>query len=260
MATWEDGPEYAPVDWPTGFVAPNIASLQASATTPSPSSEPPTQAPARFDQPRDPVPPLESLKPAPTQTRNPADPFQVATAVMTAGSAWESAHSTQATAAPASVAPWTPDQAVTSAYPPPQQLPGFPAPGTPEWFGPPAQYDAKNVRVPLTVGNVAEGFSWGIIITLVVGAAISFLSPILLIISVLIAQQVRYRRRIVRTGIIAAMALVAISGAVSLATTYDTEIAWGTMCSVSVWTCVLLLIFGFGVTAFAIRNGDRPED
>ena len=259
MATWEDGPEYAPVEWPTGFVAPEVAPLSMAAPTSDPSAGAPAEPPTRFDQPHDPVPPLADLVPTTAPTRDPSEPFQVESAVMTAGSAWGSAHSTQAVAAPEAAAMWTPDQAVASSYPPPAPVQGFPAPGTPGWFGPPTAYEESSVHVPLTVGTVGEGLSWGIIITLVLGGIIAYLSPVLLVISFLLAGQVRYRRRLVRIGIIAAMAIVAIAGAGAMVGTSDATLAWESMDTASVWSCWLLIVFGLALSAYAIRSGEHPE-
>jgi hypothetical protein len=259
VATWEDGPEYAPVEWPTGFVAPDTAPLSVAAPTSDPSAGAPAEAPAGFDQPHDPVPALADLVPTTAPTRDPSEPFQVESAVITAGSAWGSAHSTQAVAAPETAPIWTPDQAVASSYPPPQPAQGFPAPGTPGWFGPPTAYEPSTVHVPLTVGTVAEGLSWGIIITLILGGLIAYLSPVLLVISFLLAGQVRYRRRLVRIGIIVAMAIVAVAGAGGMVGYSDAGLAWESMGAASLWSCWLLIAFGLALSAYAIRRGERPE-
>ncbi len=259
MATWEDGPEYAPVEWPTGFVAPAIEPLSAAPTSTDPSVDAPAEPPARFDQPRDPVPPLAALVPTTAPTRDPVEPFQVVSAVVTAGSAWGSAHSTQAVALPAAPTTWTPDQAVTSAYPQPQPAQGFPAPGTPQWFGPPTTYDSNQMRVPLTVGAVAEGLSWGLIITLLLGGIINYLSPVLLVIALFLTGQVNYRRRIVKFGVILALVIVGVAGAGGLVGTSDAMLAWESMDAASVWSCWLLIVFGLVVQVISIRSGDRPE-
>ena len=260
MATWEDGPEYAPAEWPTAFVAPDTAPLAAAEPHLDLSAGASAVPPVRYEEPKEPVPPLADLAPAPTAVRDPAEPFQVVSAVMTTGSAWGSAHSTQAVAVPTAVPAWTPDQAVASAYPPPQPSQGFPAPGTPEWFGPPtAPYEAGQVSVPLTVGTVAEGMSWGLIITLVLGGILAYLSPVLLLIAFFLTGQVRYRRRVMKVAIIVAMAIVAIAGAGAMMGTSDATLAWESMGTASVWCSWLLILFGAGLSVFAIRGGEHPE-
>ncbi len=260
MATWEDGPEYAPVDWPSAFVAPNAGPLSTAAAELDASAGAPAAPPERYEQPKNPVPALADLVPAPAAVRDPAEPFHVASAVMTASSAWGSAHSTQAIAAPVSSPAWTPEQAVTSPYPPPQPLQGFPAPGTPEWFGPAAApYEANPIRVPLTVGTVAEGVSWGVLITLLLGGVLSYLSPVLLLIAFFLSSQVRYRRGVMKVAIIVAMAIVVVSGAGAMAGGADGTLAWESMATASVWSCWLLIVFGALLSVLAIRRGEHPE-
>ncbi len=260
MATWEDGPEYAPVEWPSAFVAPDALPLTAAAPHLDASAGASVVPPERFEQPKEAVPALADLVPAPGDVRDPAEPFHVASAVMTAGSAWGSAHSTQAFAVPAALPAWTPDQAVASAYPPPQAVQGFPAPGTPEWFGPPtAPYEPEQVHVPLNVGTVAEGMSWGLIITLLLGGILSYLSPVLLLIAFLLTGQVRYRRREMKVAIIVAMVIVVIAGAGAMAGTSDATLAWESMDTASVWCCWLLILVGASLSVLAIRRGERPE-
>ena len=256
MATWEDGPEYAPVDWPSGFVAPAIPPLSEAVPAPDLSAGAPAEPPARFDAPHDPVPPLAALVPATGPTRNPVEPFQVASAVVTDGSAWGSVHSVQSIAAPTAVVTWTPDQAVAPAYPPPAPMQGFPAPGTPEWFGPPTAYETNQLQVPLTVGNVAEGLSWGLIITLLLGGVVTFLSPVLLAIGFFLVSQTQFRRQIVKIGFILALVIVGLAGVGGLVGSDD---AWGPMTTTSVVSCWLLLVYGIVVQVVAIRSGDRPE-
>lgn len=256
MATWEDGPEYAPVDRPAGFVAPAIPPLSEAASSTDLSWGAPTEPPARFDAPQDPVPPLAALVPSTGPTRNPTEPFQVASALVTDGSAWGSVHSVQAIAVPAHVTTWTPDQAVAPAYPPPAAMQGFPAPGTPQWFGPPTTYETNQLQVPLTAGNVAEGLSWGLIITLVLGGIVSFLSPVLLAIGFFLVSQTQFRRQIVKVGFILALVIVGLAGAGGIVGSDD---AWAPMTTTSVISCWVLLVYGVVVQVVAIRSGDRPE-
>lgn len=259
MATWEDGPEYAPVEWPTGFVAPPVEPLASASPDLDPSAGAPLVPPARFDAPTDPTPPLAALVPDTGPTRNPQEPFEVVSAMVTAGSAWGSAHSVQSVPLPATAPVWTPDQAVASTYAPPPPAEGFPAPGTPQWFGPPTMYESTRMRVPLTAGNVAEGLSWGLIITLMLGGIIAYLSPVLLVIGFFLVGQVRYRQRLVRFGMILAMAIVGLAGAGGVVGTGDAAVAWESMGTVSQVACWLLILYGLVVEVVAIRGGDRPE-
>lgn len=259
VATWEDGPEYAPVDWPSGFVAPAITPLSDVPPAPDPSAGAPVEPPARFDAPQDPVPPLTALVPDLGPVRDPYEPFQVVSAVVTDGSAWGSVHSVQAVAAPAAPMVWTPDQAVASAYAPPPPMQGFPAPGTPEWFGPGAAYETNQLQVPLSAATVTQGLSWGLIITLLLGGVMSFLSPLLLVVAYFLVSQTRYRKRIIRIGFYMAMVILALAFAGAYLGSGDVDVAWTSMGTISVVSCWLLLLYGLVVQVVAIRGGDHPE-
>ncbi len=101
MATWEDGPEYAPLERPDAFADPSVATVGLAAPPPAPVPPPaPTERPA-FADPGQPVPPLAALVPAPPARRDPNVPFDVAASLMTAEtSAWASSHFPTAPAGP----------------------------------------------------------------------------------------------------------------------------------------------------------------
>lgn len=256
MATWEDGPEYAPVDWPTGFIAPATSVLSAAPLTTGTSAGAPTTPPERFDPPREPVPSLVTLVPSTGPSRDPREPFQVAAAIITDGSAWGSAHSVQAIASPAAPTGWTPEQAVAPVYAPPPPVQGYPAPGTPQWFGPPATYESSQFQVPLTAASVAEGLGWGMIITLVLGGIVPLLSPVLLVIAFFLIGQTRFRTRVLKVGFIVAMAIVGLAGVGGFVGSED---AWGPMGTTSMIGCWVLLVYGIVIQVVAIQHGDRPE-
>ncbi|MDR2929707.1 MAG: hypothetical protein LBV06_02190 [Propionibacteriaceae bacterium] len=82
MATWKDGPRYAPVDRPTGFAQPAVEiGLTAPEAPPSLPSAPPT-APETFTATPD-QPGLEQILPAEPSPRDPQTPFAVAAAQLT---------------------------------------------------------------------------------------------------------------------------------------------------------------------------------
>jgi hypothetical protein len=101
MATWEDGPEYAPLERPDAFADPSAATVGLEAPPSAPLPPPvPTERPV-FADPGQPVPPLASLVPAPPAQRDPNVPFDVAASLMTAEtSAWASSHFPTAPAGP----------------------------------------------------------------------------------------------------------------------------------------------------------------
>ncbi|MGJ3508776.1 hypothetical protein [Enemella sp. A6] len=93
MATWEDGPEYAPHEPPAHFAAPETAPLSTAPVRPTPSAGAPVQPPREFAAPQ--AAPLAQIGTGPgLNSRNPSQPFAVAAATMTDGtSAWGAAHS-----------------------------------------------------------------------------------------------------------------------------------------------------------------------
>ena len=116
MATWEDGPEYAPLERPEAFAEPAVATVGLQATPPPPSAAPaPVERPV-FADPTQPVPALATLVPEPPAARNPEQPFDVVSSVMTADtSAWASAHWTGR----GSAGPQAPTAVPAAAPPPP---------------------------------------------------------------------------------------------------------------------------------------------
>jgi hypothetical protein len=147
MATWEDGPEYAPIERPSHFQNPDAPPLTAAPQRAHVAASAPESRPG-FEYPSTPVRPLASLIPmVRDEPRDPQKPFAVVSSTMTSDSAWGAVHWAAPTGRP--VGPtvgWSP--AVVTSHPRPDQpiavgtafgqKPGhFPAPGTPGWFGPP---------------------------------------------------------------------------------------------------------------------------
>lgn len=152
MATWEDGPEYAPVERPAEFTTPAAHPLEVVPPEPQQAALAPKARPA-FDGPSAAVAPLQDLVPAVAGLRDPARPFDVVASTVTSmDSAWGSAHSNgpglasgaagdggpaPSVALPAQPYPVPPPypapQAYPQAYPSPQAYP--PPTGTP-WPGP----------------------------------------------------------------------------------------------------------------------------
>lgn len=121
MATWEDGPEYAPLERPDEFADPSAGTVGLEPPPAVPAPPPaPIERPA-FGDPGQPVPPLASLVPVPPAQRDPQQPFDVATSLVTAeSSAWASTHWS---------APGSPGQHPATAAP--SGLPALSGPPTP---------------------------------------------------------------------------------------------------------------------------------
>lgn len=146
MATWEDGPEYAPVERPDAFSEPTADTVGLEAP-PAPAVPPP--APVErpvFADPQQAVPQLDTLVPVPPDQRDPSVPFDVASSVMTADtSAWASAHwSSPGQSGPAQ-GPTQPG--------PPQAGPSAPAPYAPPPGPSPAPRNGTNPYGPSTNGH-----------------------------------------------------------------------------------------------------------
>ncbi|HEU5484076.1 MAG TPA: hypothetical protein VFU98_04145 [Microlunatus sp.] len=118
MATWEDGPEYAPLQRPDAFAEPDVATSGLQSPPPPPILPPaPAERPV-FDDPTQPVPPLHTLVPAPPAGRDPEQPFDVVASLMTSeSSAWASAHWTGRQSGSPAGAPTEAPAAATPAMP-----------------------------------------------------------------------------------------------------------------------------------------------
>lgn len=157
MASWTDGPEYAPHERPDAFVAPDAAPLAPADGTHRPLPGAPAEPPA-YAEPTASVP-LADVAPPAGPSRDPREAFEVVTTPLTQGpgtltpttpapaapatptplppptaswptaswptasgptSAWGSAHAP--TAHPRPTAPWGPDQPVALPPQPPQHV------------------------------------------------------------------------------------------------------------------------------------------
>ena len=265
MATWEDGPEYAPLQRPTEFSPPPGAPLETG-SAPAPVAPPPPAPPPpvrpTFTDPADPVAPLATIDPAVGPDRDPTIPFDVASATVTpAGSAWGAVHwsATPAASPTAGPAGWPPASqpawpapavaypaspagqppgpalplthdggapAPRMAFPAPYDSPppaplgpaalpppmnGFPAPGTPQWFGP-GPHLPPPPPAPVTARRVVDAATPGLCVTLAIGGLISLLAPVTLAVAFVLAGRVSVARDKVRHTFRIAFALLGVIG------------------------------------------------
>lgn len=140
MATWQDGPEYAPLVPPSGYepvvrVTPDTdrAPEDSQDTAQSRSARAPLAQP-EFTSPTGAVP-LGSVTSEPAGQRDPHRPFDVVSRTTTGRSPWQAVHAVPSPppAAPPAVAPWTagPPAAAPAAAPAPPAPPFFPSPSGP---------------------------------------------------------------------------------------------------------------------------------
>ena len=216
MATWQDGPEYAPLERPDVFSVPPVAPLEVAAP-PAPLPAAPADRP-RFDSPAEPVAPLAALVPVPTDVRDPQRPFDVVSSSLTAAGAWGSAHGTlpqgdlplggpaaTATAWPApgwaggapDAGPFgdgsSPPRAPGDPYglpPAPGAGPGFPAPGTPAWFSP-GDPGLPVAPVPVDARQVLYAATHGLVVVLVIGILLHTLAPVLVVVAFVLCRQAK---------------------------------------------------------------------
>ncbi len=128
MATWKDGPEYAPVERPFGFAQPDAAPLPHGAPPPPLPASPNGTPPQDMQEPTNAIP-LAKLEPAQEESRDPKIPFAVAQTV--ANSALVQAPEPSEVQAPDPSA-WGAVRRAPS-FPPPDQMPPVnpQMPGTP---------------------------------------------------------------------------------------------------------------------------------
>jgi hypothetical protein len=242
MATWEDGPEYAPLERPEEFTSPAVEPLDLAPPPPVPAALP-AQRPV-FTDPSDPVAPLAALVPAPADDRDPQQPFAVVSSNLTSGSAWGSAHQPAPVAPALPAAPTFGPPAPFGAAPVPQPWPAlatpapapwptaphlatppagaplypsnpFPAPGTPQWFGPGA-YGEQPEPDPVGPRQVLDAATPGLLLVLGVGALVFVLSPLMLVIAFALASRVTAAQASVRRALGIALAVVGFFGLVGL--------------------------------------------
>jgi hypothetical protein len=224
MATWEDGPEYAPIERPSDFQTPDAPPLAPAAPYAQVAGRAPKNRPV-FDNPSAPVAPLSSLIPkVREEPRDPQKPYAVVSSAMTSDSAWGAVHWASPTGRPVesagpgggsggAIAPNSrPDQPTivrnaSSNVPAP-----FPAPGTPGWFGPAAHQQQPQQSPPVTAKAVLDAATPGLCMCLIIGGLVYVLAPIVLCISVGLAGRVKIATEEVRRAHVFALVVLAVLG------------------------------------------------
>jgi hypothetical protein len=222
VATWEDGPEYAPIERPSAFQNPDAAPLKIAAPYPQMAAWAPKGRPV-FDSPEKPVAPLSTLLPAREEPRDPQEPFAVVSSTMTSDSAWGAVHWASPTSQPAgarAAGGSTPPPGAR--YPSPEQpmvvqsgnspTPGnFPTPGTPSWWGPGPPARQPRPTSPVTARAVLDAATPGLCICLLIGGLVYVFSPIVLWIGVGLLARVKVAkdevRRAYKFGLVALAAI-----------------------------------------------------
>lgn len=264
MATWEDGPEYAPRVRPQAFVIPEaepLAPVQALAPAPAyPEAEP------HFNPPSGDAPELAALVPSLAPGRNPNVPFEVVTAAVTAPGP-NHAGSPSATRSP--YEPFGPPGPSLKGYLPVQpmvdptaQLNPAPlnAPGTQQWFAPPPPQQAPAAPPAVTIGQIFTAITPAVLITFAVGALFAWLSLFMLALAFTLSARIAYRRESVRRAFSVAFVILAAFGGVSLLTDgWNADVLFDSLASGAQLACWLLPLVVFGIVGSALRAGERPD-
>jgi hypothetical protein len=225
MATWEDGPEYAPIERPADFQTPAAPPLKIAPPYTQAAAWAPKNRPV-FDNPSEKVTPLSSLVPVSgEEPRDPQKPFAVVSTTMTSDSAWGAVHWSSPRSQPIGgpAAPGRLASAAPAPYPPPDQpiavrnatntLPGaFPAPGTPGWFAPGPYDQQQPPSNPVTAKAVLDAATPGLCMCLIIGGLVYVLSPIILCICVGLAGRVKVATAEVRRAHTFGLVVLAILG------------------------------------------------
>ena len=271
MATWEDGPEYAPRERPSSFAEPPVAPLDQPPAVAQPAAGAPAERP-QFGQPAAPVAPLADLVPAPADVRDPQRPFDVAASALTSDSAWGSLHWSaphpvgagpvvpvavgQAPAPMTAPQPgsWSsppswpaPDQPMNVQQQPGPGVPGgYPAPGTPGWFAPPPGYGDQPSRGRVDAKRVVEAATPGLCICLAIGGLIYVLAPIMLLVALALSSRVRVGQPLIRyifrgaVGVAALIAVVGLGSDAALASGWWHYLGW--RCAALCWAMLVVLL------------------
>ena len=270
MATWQDGPEYAPQERPAAFVVPDAAPL----VDPTPAPEVGTAAPdgePMFTAPSASQPDLAALVPSAAPGRNPNLPFEVLTAPITnaGGSATGPSTAGEPAAERIPTQPFTPPGRPLSGYLPVQQPVAphaqvnpapFPAPGTPQWFAPPPEGRVPDAPPTVTVAQIWNATTAGVMVPLIIGSLFNWFSILMLALSFALSARIAYRHDAIRRSYLGALIVVGALGMLSmLSVGYSSDLLFQNLSDGSQFAClVLFFVIGLIVGA-ALRAGERPD-
>jgi hypothetical protein len=285
MATWEDGPEYAPVERPAEFAEPSAPPLSIAEPVEQMAALAPKNRPA-FDEPPVPVAPLATLIPPPGEHRDPQQPFAVVASAMTSDSAWGAVHWGRPGGPPASVplgpfpsspipaaptgGPWGAPSlarrpAAEQPFPPPSSggpaAPpnGFPAPGTPAWFGPGPYPGQPSTPDRVSARSVFDAATPGLCICLALGGFIYVLAPVMLAVAFSLTSRVMAARTEVRRAFGIGTAVWLLIAMMAGLTNDEGFSGWWT--TVGAWAVVVcwgLLLTTLVLVYRELKAGGRP--
>ena len=261
MATWEDGPEYAPAERPSDFASAAAAPLPMAPPVPQMAAYAPKARPL-FEQPSAPVAPLTTLVPPVAEQRDPQAAFEVASSTMTAeatAGAWGAVHWGAPTGPPVSPFPPGPQQPLALRSSSPASAGAFPAPGTPEWFGPGPYANPPAAPVPVGAKQVLNAATPGLCICLLIGALLYVIAPIMLGVCLGLTSRVTVAKDAVRKAFwvgVTVLAFVAVIAA--LVNLGGFAEWWGVVGRWALAICWVMLIATVALVYRGLRAGPPP--
>ncbi len=270
MASWQDGPEYAPQERPAAFVVPPAAPLTDPTPAPQVSAAPPEGEPS-FTPPSAAQPDLAALVPSAAPGRNPKLAFEVMAATLTNAGGSSSGTASAGQPEPAERLPTQPFNAPGPpliAYLPvqPTVTPNaqvnpapFPAPGTPQWFAPPTDSRVPDAPTAVTIGQIWTATTAGVMVPLIIGALFNLLALPMLALSFALSARIAYRRDAVRRSYIGALIVVGVLWMMSMLTDGYSSDLYQTLANGSQFACVVLFFVIGLIVGAALRAGERPD-
>jgi len=258
MASWQDGPEYAPLEWPDAFTDPQLPPLDVAAPPPDRGLDAPPEPPA-FAPPPQPAADLAGFVPPTGPSRDPHEPFAVVTSTLTSfatrDASWKPTDPLGPEVAPARI-----EMPRTSFVTPLAQInpPSFPAPGTPQWFVPPGVPQAP-APARVSMRDIVRGVTPPVLILCLLGGLINPLSLLLLVLGLVTTARIGYRRRAVAatvgtaSGVLVLAALFELLTGAGLGDLYD---ALSGLAQFTCWGVLLALII---IVFYALSHGERPQ-
>ncbi|MDR1768302.1 MAG: hypothetical protein LBR32_07745 [Propionibacteriaceae bacterium] len=264
MATWLDGPEYAPLERPESFTTPDGPAWDAAAVAVAepdePAQAPPAERPAF--QPAPEAPPLDAYVPPAPEPRDPLAAFDVPEATLTSASAWAAAHTGPA----ASIPEWSPDMPFQTAAAPFQGY--IPQPRAvdpmaqinpdqplPAWAPPPAARQPQ----PVTPSRLFKAVTVPVVVALVLGAFVNYLSLVMLLVAFLASTRIAYRLKAVRWTFAAAGGIVVAAAAWSLWDNGSYRYAFQAGADMAQFMCWAVGAVVTVVCYLALSNGEPPS-
>lgn len=285
MATWEDGPEYAPRERPAGFDAPAVAPLDVAPPRTDPSAGAPVIAP-EFHQ-EHAQPPLAAYAPETGPERDPQQAFAVASATLTDDTnAWGAvAHhhaDAQAQWAPPvgePVAPAGPPQSVPHpdavVGPPPvdpmtpitltqgRRGPAEGPVGPPDPFPPPPAWQPPSGPPPpvaFTVGGWFAAMRPATVGLLLLGGIFWIISPLCFAGAAWSAWGIRRRSEWIRNAVMVGVGVLGVTAVLtSVMLAGDLGQTWTVLGQVSMVVCWLFLAAVAAIVGLSLARGEQPE-